>query len=87
MIDQLNKNQKEAVINIDGPTMILAGAGSGKTRTLVARIIYLINEKRISPYKLLAVTFSNKASMEMRERVSSFSGKGHWIPRAASILS
>ncbi len=66
----LNPSQKEAVIMTDGPVMILAGAGSGKTRTLVARIQYLLEEKHISPFQILAVTFSNKASREMRERLS-----------------
>jgi DNA helicase-2/ATP-dependent DNA helicase PcrA len=68
-LEQLNREQQEAVINTDGPIMILAGAGSGKTRTLVTRINYLIEEKRISPYQILAVTFSNKAAKEMKERI------------------
>jgi DNA helicase-2/ATP-dependent DNA helicase PcrA len=70
-LDNLNKAQKEAVLETDGPVMVLAGAGSGKTRTLVTRIAYLIEEKRISPFKVLALTFSNKAAREMRERVAS----------------
>lgn len=69
-LDFLNPSQKEAVLHTDGPVMILAGAGSGKTRTLVARIQYLLDEKRISPFQVLAVTFSNKAAKEMRERLS-----------------
>lgn len=69
-LDHLNSTQKEAVLATDGPMMILAGAGSGKTRTLVSKISYLLDEKRLSPYKLLAVTFSNKAAKEMRERVA-----------------
>ncbi len=67
----LNESQKQAVQQVDGPIMILAGAGSGKTRTLVARIQYLLEEKNISPYQILAVTFSNKAAREMRERLAS----------------
>ena len=66
----LNDTQKQAVLMTDGPVMILAGAGSGKTRTLVARIQYLLEEKNISPFQILAVTFSNKASREMRERLA-----------------
>ena len=68
-LDFLNESQKQAVLYTDGPVMILAGAGSGKTRTLVARIQYLLEEKHISPYQILAVTFSNKAAREMRERL------------------
>ncbi len=69
-LDFLNESQKQAVLMTDGPVMILAGAGSGKTRTLVARIQYLLEEKHVSPFQLLAVTFSNKAAREMRERLS-----------------
>lgn len=69
-LDFLNPSQREAVLLTDGPVMILAGAGSGKTRTLVARIQYLIEEKNVSPYQVLAVTFSNKAAREMRERLA-----------------
>jgi DNA helicase II / ATP-dependent DNA helicase PcrA len=70
-LEFLNPSQKEAVLRSNGPVMILAGAGSGKTRTLVARIQYLLEEKNISPYQILAVTFSNKAAREMRERLGS----------------
>jgi DNA helicase-2/ATP-dependent DNA helicase PcrA len=66
----LNEQQDEAVKVSEGPIMILAGAGSGKTRTLVSKINYLLTEKKLSPHKLLAVTFSNKAAREMRERVA-----------------
>lgn len=69
-LDFLNESQKQAVLMTDGPVMILAGAGSGKTRTLVARIQYLLEEKNVSPYQILAVTFSNKAAREMRERLA-----------------
>lgn len=69
-LDSLNPVQKEAVLNTDGPVMILAGAGSGKTKTLVTRISYLLEEKNVSAHQLLALTFSNKAAREMRERIA-----------------
>ncbi len=70
-LDHLNESQRNAVLSTDGPLMILAGAGSGKTRTLVTKIQYLLEEKQVSPFHLLAVTFSNKAAREMRERIAS----------------
>jgi DNA helicase-2/ATP-dependent DNA helicase PcrA len=69
-LENLNEAQQKAVLVTDGPIMVLAGAGSGKTRTLVTRISYLIKEKNISPFKVLALTFSNKAAREMRERIA-----------------
>ena len=68
-LSHLNETQRQAVLSTEGPLMILAGAGSGKTRTLVSRIQYLLSEKKISPFRILAVTFSNKAAKEMRDRV------------------
>jgi DNA helicase-2/ATP-dependent DNA helicase PcrA len=70
ILDNLNPSQQEAVRNTDGAIMVLAGAGSGKTRTLVTRIQYLLEELGVSPYRILAVTFSNKAAREMKERVA-----------------
>ncbi len=69
-LSNLNEVQRLAVQVTDGPVMILAGAGSGKTRTLVTRISYLLNELNLSPHQLLALTFSNKAAREMRERIA-----------------
>ena len=71
-LKDLNKNQQEAVLNTDGPMIILAGAGSGKTRVLTYKVIYLIEEKGIDPLNILMVTFTNKAANEMKERVQKF---------------
>ena len=69
-LNKLNKAQKEAVMHRDGPLLIVAGAGSGKTKVLTARIANIIQKKKAFPNQILAVTFTNKAAKEMQNRVS-----------------
>ena len=73
-LDNLNKEQKEAVLYNEGPLLILAGAGSGKTKVLTTKIAYLIEELNVLPYEILAITFTNKAALEMKERVYNMIG-------------
>ena len=80
-LKNLNEAQKEAVMHLDGPLLIVAGAGSGKTKVLTSRIANIIKEKKAFPNQILAVTFTNKAAKEMQNRVMQYvKGKSNSVP-------
>ena len=88
LLEGLNDKQYEAVINTDGPCLVIAGAGSGKTKVLTHKIAYLMHEQDIKPWNILAITFTNKAANEMKERVEALVGdeaKDMWIGTFHSI--
>ncbi len=88
ILEGLNNKQHEAVVNTEGPCLVIAGAGSGKTKVLTHKIAYLIEEKQIKPWNILAITFTNKAANEMKQRVESIIGEmaqDMWIGTFHSI--
>ena len=88
LIDGLNNKQKEAVLQTEGPCLVIAGAGSGKTKVLTHKIAYLMSEKRVLPWNILAITFTNKAANEMKQRIENLVGdavKDMWIGTFHSI--
>ena len=90
-LKNLNEAQKEAVMHLDGPLLIVAGAGSGKTKVLTSRIANIIQKKKAFPNQILAVTFTNKAAKEMHSRVSQILGSGatglSWLGTFHSICA
>lgn len=87
LVDSLNDRQKEAVVNTDGPMLILAGAGSGKTKVLTTKVAYLIEEKNIDPNNILAITFTNKAAKEMKERIFKLEGNSAFYIQISTFHS
>lgn len=89
-LESLNEPQREGVLNTEGPTMIIAGAGSGKTRVLTVRIAHMIKEKGVDPFNILALTFTNKAASEMRQRIESVVGneaRNIWMGTFHSVFA
>ena len=87
MIENLNERQLEAVENLDGPMLVLAGAGSGKTRVLTTKVAYLLDQKDISPRNILAITFTNKDAKEMKERIFNLIGREAFLIQISTFHS
>ena len=89
-LDGLNEPQKEGVVNTEGPAMIIAGAGSGKTRVLTYRIAHLVHAHKVDPFNILALTFTNKAALEMRHRIEQVIGteaRNLWMGTFHSVFA
>ena len=89
-LEQLNPPQREGVVNVEGPCMIIAGAGSGKTRVLTYRITHLIKEHKVDPFNIMALTFTNKAAREMQKRIEEMVGqeaKNLWMGTFHSVFA
>ena len=88
ILEGLNDKQYEAVINTEGPCLVIAGAGSGKTKVLTHKIAYILQEKNVKPWDIIAITFTNKAANEMKERTKTLIGNGvndMWVGTFHSI--
>jgi len=89
-LEELNPSQREGVVNVDGPIMLIAGAGSGKTRVLTYRIAHLIRQHHVDPFNIMSLTFTNKAAKEMRHRIESIVGneaKNLWMGTFHSVFA
>ena len=86
-LDRLNDKQRDAVEHLDGPMLILAGAGSGKTRVLTTKVAYLLQNRDISPRNILAITFTNKAAKEMKERIYGLLGREAFLIQISTFHS
>src|SRR5688572_24317259 len=89
-LESLNEPQREGVLNTEGPCMLIAGAGSGKTRVLTYRIAHLIQTKNVDPFNIMSLTFTNKAAREMRERIEKVVGhdaKNLWMGTFHSVFA